>query len=100
MDGNFGGTMQIRAARADTIIFFDLPRLVCLWSAVKRVLFQRWQRRAGLAAGCSERLSWEFVSWIWHFPARSRHRILLAIERAGPDVRVIRITSRSQLRSL
>jgi adenylate kinase family enzyme len=31
MDGNFGGTMEMRMAAADTVIFLDLPRTVCAW---------------------------------------------------------------------
>jgi adenylate kinase family enzyme len=42
MDGNYGGTMDLRLARADTVIFLDLPRLVCLWGIVSR-----WLRIAG-----------------------------------------------------
>ena len=30
VDGNYGGTLELRAELADTIVFLDLPRRVCL----------------------------------------------------------------------
>src|SRR6185503_1778037 len=36
MDGNYSHTMEIRFARADTVVFLDLPRLLCIWSVVWR----------------------------------------------------------------
>src|SRR5690349_18913828 len=36
MDGNFGGTREMRMQAADTIIFLDLPRRVCLYRILKR----------------------------------------------------------------
>ena len=32
VDGNYGGTLELRAELADTIVFLDLPRRVCLAS--------------------------------------------------------------------
>ena len=29
IDGNFGGTMDIRLAASDTIVFLDFPRAIC-----------------------------------------------------------------------
>ena len=36
MDGNFGGTMEIRLAACDTAIFLDFPRTVCTYCSFKR----------------------------------------------------------------
>jgi len=41
IDGNYGGTMEARFARADTIVLLDLPRTVCLYRAVKRAVLFR-----------------------------------------------------------
>ena len=100
MDGNYGGTIHLRVPHADAIVFFDLPRLVCIWGAIKRVVLQRVQPRYGLAAGCKDRVSLEFLSWIWNFRTKGRPRILGAIENAAPGALVIRVTSRAQARTL
>ncbi len=31
MDGNYSGTLDIRIAACDTVIFLDMPRTLCLW---------------------------------------------------------------------
>ena len=38
MDGNYGGTIEMRVNAADTIVLFDLPRTLCVYRAVKRWL--------------------------------------------------------------
>jgi len=76
MDGNYGGTLDIRLAACDAVVFLDIPRLVCLWRVLRRQLQHGGRSRAELPAGCPERLSWEFVKWIWTYPARRRGSIL------------------------
>ncbi|HXG98297.1 MAG TPA: hypothetical protein VNJ06_14435 [Gemmatimonadales bacterium] len=76
MDGHYGGTLDIRLAACDAVVFLDIPRLVCLWRVLRRPLQHGGQNRAELPAGCPERLRWEFVKWIWTYPARRRGSIL------------------------
>ena len=45
LDGNFDRTLPVRLTYADTVIFFDLPRLVCLWRVFKRVRTFRGRTR-------------------------------------------------------
>ena len=80
MDGNYGGTLDIRLAACDAVVFLDMPRLVCLWRVVRRQLQHRGQNRAELPAGCPERLTWEFLKWIWTYPARRRGTILRRLD--------------------
>jgi len=39
------------------------------------------RRNARHAACCPERLSWEFVVWVWSYPSRRRPEILAKLER-------------------
>ena len=41
MDGNFSGTLPLRVARSQAVVFLDLPRLVC----VRSVLARWWRYR-------------------------------------------------------
>jgi len=80
-DGNYGRTMEIRLARADTIVFLDFPR----WRCIPRV-YRRWWRhrksnRPDIAEGCPDRVSSEFLVWLWRFPRDTRPGILERIER-------------------
>ena len=51
IDGNYGGTMEPRLGAADTVVFLDLPRLVCLWSVVRRRFSEGRRGRADMADG-------------------------------------------------
>lgn len=86
MDGNYGGTMEIRLQRADLVIFLDLPRWLCLWRALKRAWQNRGQARTDMAPGCPEKVDREFLSYIWHFPDRQRPKILQRLREAGVEV--------------
>ena len=97
LDGNYGRTLPRRVAAADPIIFLDLPRLVCIWSVVRRRQQYRRHRRPELPPGCDERLSWEFLSWIWTYAARRRPDILRQLAAARDEKRVVILRTRSDV---
>ncbi len=85
IDGNYGDTIEIRAAEADTIIFFDYPRSLCIWRAMKRFLKGRLfqVKRKDISEDCEERMNWPFFMWIWTYPHKGRKKALAQIEAAG-----------------
>lgn len=89
MDGNYGGTMARRIAAADTVVFLDLPRAVCLWRAVGRRIRYHGRTRPDMADGCPERLEAEFLRWIWRYPRDKRPGVLRMLEAAAPTTRVV-----------
>lgn len=93
MDGNYGGTLPLRLAACDTVVFLDLPRVVCVARALRR-----WRRHAGrtrpdMAPGCPERLSLEFLRWIWDYPRTRRPGILRQLAALGDGQRVVVLRS-------
>ncbi len=92
MDGNYGGTLDRRLHAADTVIFLDLPRWTCLSRVVKRRVQFHGRSRPDMAEGCSERLSWEFLRWIWNYPKDRRPALLrkLAEHARRKNVTVLR----------
>ncbi len=97
MDGNYGGTLELRLAACDTVVFLDFPRLVCVW----RVLRRRWRHdgrvRPELPPGCSERLTWGFLTWIWTYPSRRRGHILNRLAALDEEKRVIIVRSQASM---
>ena len=93
MDGNYGGTLDIRLEACDTVLFLDLPRMVCLWRVLRRRLSHMRRARSELPAGCSDRLTWEFLAWIWTYPVRRRGRILRRLAAEGGRKRVVILRS-------
>lgn len=71
IDGNYGGTLDMRLEKADTIICFQLNRLVCLLSYFKRVITNINKVRSDMPEGCPEKLDFEFMKYIWDFPKKS-----------------------------
>lgn len=77
MDGNYGGTMEIRLQACDTVIFFAFSRWICLYRMFKRVLRYYGQTRPDMGPGCPEQLpDWAFIRWIWTYPRLKTPEIL------------------------
>ena len=66
VDGNFLDAGDSRFERADTVVFLDLPRWLCLARIVRRRIRDRGKARADLPG--SEGLDWAFMRWTWRFP--------------------------------
>ena len=94
MDGNYGGTLDVRMAACDTVVFLDLPRLVCLWRVVARTLRHRGRTRPDMAPGCPERWDWEFLRWVWSYPRLRRPDILRRLAALPAGTRVVHLRSR------
>lgn len=92
MDGNFGGTREMRIKASDTVILLDIPRYICLYRVIKRAIAYRGKHRPDMAAGCNEKVDPEFLSWIWNYPRRGRRRALEEMEKF-PDKRLVVLRS-------
>lgn len=62
MDGNYTRTLDLRLKRADTVIFLDLSKWLCLYRIIKRRIKYHRKTRADLNEGCPEKLVHRFKS--------------------------------------
>lgn len=76
IDGNYGGTLAIRLARADTVIWLDYPAWLCLARVIRRVLQSHGRVRPDMGDGCPERFDPAFLLYVARFPRNGRRRIL------------------------
>ena len=92
IDGNYGGTLEERLAGCDTVFFLDMPRRQCIARVLRRQISGWGRHRAEMPEGCNERLSLEFLAWIWSYPARRRGAILERLEalKSSKQVHVLR----------
>lgn len=97
MDGNYSGTLARRLEACDAVVFLDLPRALCVWRVLKRVVTSRWRGRPDMAEGCRERFSLEFLKWIWAYPSRSRPKVLALIDAGSAGKRVFVLRSRAEV---
>ncbi|PYS89703.1 MAG: hypothetical protein DMF64_16925 [Acidobacteria bacterium] len=97
MDGNYSGTLELRLKACDTVVFLDLPRTLCLWRVVKRAVMYWGQPRPDMAAGCPERLTLEFVQWIWHYPRRTRPQVRALLQACARAKQIVHLRSRADV---
>ena len=89
MDGNYGASLDLRLPRADTVIWFDYPRIKCL----RRAFWRSWSTygrvRDDMAPGCPEQFDPGFARYIWRFNDLERHGILRALREHGSHLRPV-----------
>ncbi len=89
MDGNFGGTLDLRLSACDTVLLLDLPPWQCLW----RVLHRRWthrnRHRLDMTPGCNEKVDLDFLWWIASYRWRRRPAVLAKLR--GAATRGVRV---------
>ncbi|CAM2907010.1 DNA topology modulation protein [Paenibacillus sediminis] len=100
MDGNYSRTIDIRMKRADTIIFLDMPMLLCIYRVIKRRIKYNNRTRPDMNEGCPEKLDWEFLKWVWNYKKRSRSKIMNKLDQAKDQKRVIIVKTRKQVNEL
>lgn len=98
LEGNYSGTMDQRVAAADTIIFLDFNRWVCLWGVITRRL-KYWNRsRPDTGQGCPERLDWAFLKWVYQYPTLGKQRSTAHFKNLPANKRLLVFKNRRQVR--
>jgi len=94
LEGNYAGTLPIRLAATDTVIFLDLHAITCLTGILQR----RWRYRGGQHAkdGVYDRITWNFVRYIWGYRTTMRPKVRRLLDEHGGNARLIALTSRRQ----
>ena len=100
IDGNYGSTMDLRLKAADTVIWLDFNRYLCLWRVIKRSLQYAGTTRSDMAKGCPERFNWEFLRYVWHFPKLHRFKIVDRLANFSGSKKIIILRNPSQLSDL
>ncbi|MCC7276025.1 MAG: topology modulation protein [Alphaproteobacteria bacterium] len=90
-DGNFANTFDLRLPRADTIIWIEQPRLLCVARALLRVARYYGRNRPDLAPGCPERLDLAFLRYIWRFRRDTEPKVWAGIAAHGGHARLVRL---------
>ena len=102
IDGNYGRVRDLVWARADTVVWLDLPKRTVMRQVVWRTL-RRVALRRELWNGNRERwrnfFTWDpeqsVISWAWHKHAPDRARYAAAAASpANAHLRFVRLTSR------
>ncbi|MEM6380400.1 MAG: DNA topology modulation protein [Bacteroidota bacterium] len=98
MDGNYGGSMDVRMARADTVIFLNYPTWLCLFRVLKRLAIYQGRSRPDTPEGCPERLNWPFIWYILGYNKSRRPKILAKLAALPSDKKVLMMQNDRQVR--
>lgn len=82
MDGNYGGTLDLRLTASDTVIIMDTSPWSCIGRLVKRRLRHAGRSRPEMALGCPERLDAKFLWWMATYRMRRVPDILAKLRKA------------------
>lgn len=102
MDGNYGGTMAQRMEACDSVVFLDRPRWLCLSRIAKR----RWRfsrftssgsERPDMAPECPERLTLQFLHYVWLYRRTRRPGILALLEGLPAEKRVFVLQTQAEI---
>ncbi len=97
MDGNYSGTLEMRLVACETVIFLDMPRIVCVYRVIKRVALSCGKTRPDMAENCFEQFDWEFIKWIWDFQNRSKPKMERLLTQFRDEKTVIRLKSKREV---
>ena len=98
IDGNYISTMDEGIKEADTVIFLDINRLICLYRVIKRIIKNFGKSREDMAQGCPEKIDFEFFKWVWTFPIHSRPQILEKLKLpSNKDKKIIILKNRKEV---
>lgn len=92
-EGGHSVTYEARVARADTLIWLDLPVGVRYGRVVWRTLRTYGRSRPDLPDACPEHFDPEFYRFIWRTRNSGRAKIAEIVARAHPGLRVLHFRS-------
>lgn len=54
IDGNFNRTLPLRLQYCDTVFYFDVPTVTCIWGITKRIIKNYGRTRSDMGGNCPE----------------------------------------------
>ncbi|MGA9289713.1 MAG: topology modulation protein [Anaerobacillus sp.] len=100
IEGNYSSSFDIRAPRADTLIYLEIPRLVCIYRVLKRWFTHIGQTRSDMGSGCKEKMEWSFLKFIWttYYPRKQKMKKRFAqFQQMGPEKNVILLRNKAEI---
>ena len=97
IDGNFGDTLNMRISAADTIVFLDRSRIVCIYQILKRVRKYNGVSRPDMQSKCPEKFDLNFIKWVWKFPNKQRLDIIKLLQEISDDKQILHLKNKKQI---
>ncbi len=98
IDGNNPDSLEIRYQKCDVGLYFNYPKIICLWRVCKRLFFKN-QRIQDRGSNCHEKLNYMLIRYIWNFDQRIQN-ILPKLQLKYPNVPFFEIKNDQQLKKV
>lgn len=102
IDGNSLQSLHVRYSEANICIYFNYPRLLCLWRLIKRIFFKDITID-DRADGCKESISWQLIKYMWTFEYRLYNRLARQLEMLHefyPEVKFYSVHNNRELQTM
>lgn len=92
---------EYRLARADVVIFLDVPLYICLYRVFKRAFTHFGRAFFASAPGCPESFpSREFLTYVWNFNTEQKPHVVALLSQYKDDKKVFVVTNQQDLDQL
>ena len=95
IDGTYGGTLDERLVRAETVVYLDYPIRLCVARLLRRIWTYRGRSRPDMTEGCPERFDLEFLIYLMRWNSGPRPRMEAKLR--GHEHKIIRLRSPDEL---
>lgn len=95
IDGNYKSTLDLRLKAADTIIFFDFPKWLCLFRVIKRSFNKK--QPFDKPEGMREKISFGLIKLIITYPSK---KIREKLKKYKKDKKVFIVKNNSDIENL
>lgn len=87
IDGNYSkNCYDRRMEEADTILFLNYNRFLCLYRILKRRIVFAGKNRFSMTVGCDEKIDWEFIKWsMWDSRTKEARKKRQLLKETYPD---------------
>jgi adenylate kinase family enzyme len=92
IEGTCIGTLEHRYQNSDLVIFLHPSRIICLFRVLKRFL-RRGVLPTDKVEGNKERITWEFIKYLWVFEKRALPKIK-RLQALYPHINLLGLSSR------
>ncbi len=100
-EGGLTSTYAERAARADVLIWLDLPVGLRMWRVLLRAFRYHNKVRPYMSTGCREKFgphTIDVVRFVWKSRKTNREQILKMLESASPELEIVHLRSARQVK--
>lgn len=98
IDGNSLRSLEMRWQKADIVLYFNMPKLLCLFRLIKRRFLPN-KHIDDRAEECNEVLRWKLITYMWNFEQRVSKQIE-TLQEKYPNARFIEIRNSKDIGAL